>query len=326
MQVLISIIVPVYKVEMYLPRCINSLVNQTYTNIEILLIDDGSPDNCPRMCDEFAQSDSRISVIHKANGGLSDARNAGIEASTGKYCIFVDADDYIDLLTCEKIVQAISLYNEPDVISYRGIKETENNKCIKRYNEHQFTNKVFTGVSYMKAVLEQRYLPVEAWLYAYKRSYLRESNLLFTKGLLHEDIDFTPRALFLANSVVCISDYLYHYINRLNSISTVKDFSPNARHIYKTCLVLNEFFSSCTVELVRKLIMDQCVVTYLSAFVQGKMYHADKKKSFIDKDFVRANAYRSKTRWKSFLFCISPTLYYCIHKVLHIKLKNGDIK
>ena len=93
---LVSVIVPVYKVEKYLDKCIESIVGQTYENLEIILVDDGSPDNCPTMCDEWAQKDSRIKVIHKENGGLSSARNAGLDACTGDYIGFVDSDDWIE--------------------------------------------------------------------------------------------------------------------------------------------------------------------------------------------------------------------------------------
>ena len=92
---LISVIVPVYRTEAYLDRCIESIVDQTYTNLEIILVDDGSPDRCPQMCDEWARRDTRIRVIHKKNGGLSDARNAGMAAATGEYIGFVDSDDWI---------------------------------------------------------------------------------------------------------------------------------------------------------------------------------------------------------------------------------------
>ena len=92
---LVSIIVPVYKVEKYLDKCIESIVGQTYENLEIILVDDGSPDNCPAMCDRWAEKDSRIKVIHKENGGLSSARNAGLDACTGEYIYFLDSDDYI---------------------------------------------------------------------------------------------------------------------------------------------------------------------------------------------------------------------------------------
>ena len=92
---LISVIIPVYKVEKYLSKCVESIINQTYKNLEIILVNDGSPDNCGEICDEYAKKDSRIKVIHKENGGLSDARNAGIEIASGQYIAFVDSDDYI---------------------------------------------------------------------------------------------------------------------------------------------------------------------------------------------------------------------------------------
>ena len=96
-QDLISVIIPIYNVEQYLDRCIDSVKKQTYTNLEIILVDDGSPDNCGKMCDEYAEDDKRIKVIHKENGGLSDARNAGIEIATGEYITFIDSDDYVSL-------------------------------------------------------------------------------------------------------------------------------------------------------------------------------------------------------------------------------------
>ena len=108
---LISIVIPVYKVEKYLEKCIESIINQTYKNLEIIIVDDGSPDNCPQMCDEFAKSDKRIKVIHKENGGLSDARNAGIDIATGKYITFVDSDDYITNDYVEYMYNLIKKYN-----------------------------------------------------------------------------------------------------------------------------------------------------------------------------------------------------------------------
>ena len=96
MKPLVSIIVPIYKVEPYLRRCLDSIVNQTYTNLEIILVDDGSPDGCPQICDEYAAKDNRRVVIHKENGGLSDARNAGLDSCKGEYVSFVDSDDWVD--------------------------------------------------------------------------------------------------------------------------------------------------------------------------------------------------------------------------------------
>ena len=103
---LVSIIVPIYKVEPYLRRCLDSIVNQTYTNLEIILVDDGSPDGCPQICDEYVAKDKRIIVIHKENGGLSDARNAGLDICKGEYISFVDSDDILDLNAVEYMLNA----------------------------------------------------------------------------------------------------------------------------------------------------------------------------------------------------------------------------
>ena len=111
MQELISVIVPIYKVEQYLKRCIESIVNQTYQNIEIILVNDGSPDQCPAMCDAWAKRDARIQVIHKANGGLSDARNAGIDIAKGTYLCFVDSDDWIVPTYVETLYGMIQRYH-----------------------------------------------------------------------------------------------------------------------------------------------------------------------------------------------------------------------
>ena len=104
-EILISVIVPIYNVEAYLNRCVESIVNQTYQKLEIILVDDGSPDNCPRMCDGWASKDNRIKVIHKGNGGLSDARNAGLKIATGEYISFVDSDDWIDRKTFSLVME-----------------------------------------------------------------------------------------------------------------------------------------------------------------------------------------------------------------------------
>ena len=113
-QSLISVIVPVYKVEQYLDKCVESIVNQTYRNLEIILVDDGSPDNCPAMCDGWAKRDYRIKVIHKANGGLSDARNAGIAVASGEFIGFVDSDDWVAPFFYERLI-SILIDNDCDI-------------------------------------------------------------------------------------------------------------------------------------------------------------------------------------------------------------------
>ena len=126
MQPLISVIVPIYNVEKYLDRCVGSIINQTYKNLEIILVDDGSPDNCPQMCDDYAKKDSRIKVVHKENGGLSDARNAGMKVATGEYVSFIDSDDYISLDFYETLLETI-VDNDSDIVECSVVKFYEDN-------------------------------------------------------------------------------------------------------------------------------------------------------------------------------------------------------
>lgn len=111
MDPMISVIVPIYNVEKYLARCVDSIVNQTYKNLEIILVDDGSPDRCPQVCDDYAEKDSRIKVVHKKNGGLSDARNAGMAVATGEYISFIDSDDWIETSMFELLLNNIFQYD-----------------------------------------------------------------------------------------------------------------------------------------------------------------------------------------------------------------------
>lgn len=108
---LISVVVPIYNVEKYIEKCIDSIINQTYTNLEIILVDDGSPDKCGKICDEYAKRDKRIKVIHKENGGVSSARNIGLDNLNGEYVTFIDADDYISNNYCEELLNALKTEN-----------------------------------------------------------------------------------------------------------------------------------------------------------------------------------------------------------------------
>ena len=125
----ISVIVPVYCVEQYLEKCVSSIVNQTYKNLEIILVDDGSPDNCPQLCDDWQKKDKRIRVIHKENGGLSDARNAGLRASSGELVMFVDSDDWIAPEMAEKMEFAMRTYHADMVLCQFAKVFTAVNSC-----------------------------------------------------------------------------------------------------------------------------------------------------------------------------------------------------
>ncbi|MBQ9737111.1 MAG: glycosyltransferase [Clostridia bacterium] len=217
MMPLISVIVPIYKVEEYLDKCLESILAQTYKNLEIILADDGSPDNCPKICDEYAAKDERIRVIHKENGGLSDARNAGLEIATGDYIAFVDSDDYILPDMYEKLYKAIE-ENKADMSICNYVKVDESGKVISQ-NEKAFIKKgVLTPSEAMAILLENQgggY--IVAWNKLYKREIFKE--LRFEKGRLHEDEFFIHHAYGKCRKIACIEDGLYMYLQRGASIT-----------------------------------------------------------------------------------------------------------
>ena len=194
-----SIIVPVYNVEDYLEECVNSVRNQTYQDIEIILVDDGSPDRCPEICDNFAKEDERIQVIHKKNEGLSSARNIGLEMASGEYILFLDSDDYWN----EK--NALNkLYNEilklnfsADAVIYQAILEYPG-KILKIDREGREFPDDFNALSpeeEISEMLKRDLIPGGSWIMALKRSFLMNNSLYFQKGIKSEDTEWMFRLL-----------------------------------------------------------------------------------------------------------------------------------
>lgn len=211
MSRLISVIIPVYKVEAYLDECVASVVSQTHKKLEIILVDDGSPDNCPAMCDSWAQKDSRIKVIHKKNGGLSDARNAGLEIASGDYVAFVDSDDCIEPDMLEKLLSAL-LRTDSDIAAC-GIRNFGAAKGIWGCQDFVGTPEQI----YAKLYNETAY-PVAAWNKLYRRSCWEA--LRFPVGKLCEDTFTTYQLIHNAKRIAMIPEALYCYRIRPESIMT----------------------------------------------------------------------------------------------------------
>lgn len=210
---LVSVIVPVYMVEEYLSSCVDSIVNQTYKNLEIILVDDGSPDNCGKICDEYAQIDSRITVIHKENGGLSDARNAGIKTASGHYITCVDSDDYIAVDMVENLYNSIVKYDAD--ISICCTKKTAN-RDEDLYKETAFDVKLMSPDQAIEEGLYNTSFPLSAWGKLYRRKLFED--IEYPVGKLYEDL-FTTYKLFLkAKKIVYYSKVGYFYYYRSNSI------------------------------------------------------------------------------------------------------------
>ncbi len=210
---LISIIVPIYKVEEYLDKCIESIVNQTYTNLEIILVDDGSPDNCPLMCDEWAKKDSRIKVIHKTNGGLSDARNAGLSVATGSYIGFIDSDDWIRSDMYELLLS--NLINNNCDISVCGIQcVSENETFINTLTPNGFH--ILDADQAMLSIINEDLLKQPVWYKLYRRATIE--GIKFPIGKCHEDVFWSYKAIGNASRVCVCDDLCYFYRQRNDSI------------------------------------------------------------------------------------------------------------
>lgn len=209
----ISVIVPIYNVESYLHECINSIINQTYKNLEIILVDDGSPDNCPLICDKYAELDSRIIVIHKENGGLSDARNAGLDISTGELISFIDSDDFIDKEMYERLVYIQKTHNS-DIVRCDFKPCGSSNK--KHSIFHLRKEKNYYNLDALKALLSYKF-SCASWDKLYKRDCI--GGLRFKKDRNNEDMLFL---FYLLQNVSIVSEtnkVFYNYRIRENSIS-----------------------------------------------------------------------------------------------------------
>lgn len=212
----VSIIVPVYKVEKYLDRCIQSLIHQTLKDIEIILVDDGSPDNCPAMCNEYAKQDSRIKVVHKKNGGLSDARNFGIDAAKADFLAFVDSDDYIDSKMIENLLDGINRDHTDieacKIYSVTGDKVTEYDRDGNRLKD-KFP--IMTGMEYLKHYIAGE-IENATWNKLYRKSCF--DNVKFKVGRNNEDYlmfyDLCPKI----KSIGFIDYFGYYYVQREGSI------------------------------------------------------------------------------------------------------------
>lgn len=208
----IDIVIPIYKVEAYLHQCVDSVINQTYKSINIILVDDGSPDSCPQICDVYASKYKNISVIHKSNGGLSDARNAGFRACTSEFIMFLDSDDWLEPNAIEKMMELFVEY-DADIVCTHSMLEFEkktichdSTKDVETYNQRDA----------IKQVLNRK-INVSAWGKIYKRSLFK--GIEYPKGKLHEDIPVIFQILLKTGKVVVTKEAFHHYRQQNGSIS-----------------------------------------------------------------------------------------------------------
>ena len=222
---LISVIVPVYNVEAYLPSCVDSILNQTYQKLEILLVDDGSTDRCPQICDDYREKDGRIKVIHKENGGLSDARNAGMLASAAGLIAFIDSDDFVESTYIECLYRAM-VGNNADIAmcDYRKVEESTVFRPAHEPAPTGGTVACYGPVECLAALYQPKVHGMEflAWGKLFRKSLFTDNHILFPKGVLYDDTSTTYKLVYNAKKIVFVDLANYSYRIRPGSIMTSK--------------------------------------------------------------------------------------------------------
>lgn len=273
---LISIIVPVYKVQEYLDECVNSIVNQTYSNLEIILVDDGSPDACPLLCDNWAKKDRRIKVIHKRNGGLSSARNAGLEVASGDYIGFVDSDDFICKDAIYKLYNSINGKNDVGIVSGM-IYRYQNGEIFPFMDKWLISEEKRLPADRIAIATLSQKASFTVWNKLYRKSVL--TGVKFQEGHNNEDTLFMyDLGKSICNQNMCMLEipcYVYYYRYRDDSICTTSkkplaiDVLANYEYIMDDCKLVNvELY-----ELMRKLYL-KTLLSFVDSLLSNETWYS----------------------------------------------------
>lgn len=313
---LVSIVVPIYNVEDYLRECIDSILEQTYKNIEIILVNDGSQDNCGKICDEYGKRDRRIKVIHKKNGGLSDARNTGINEATGKYIAFVDSDDYVEKKYIELLYKAIKDNNTQ--ISQCGIFRIDNEKKLLGEFKYNY-NVVNNSRNMMIDVYNGKWENIVVWNKLYLKSLF--DNIKFPKGKIHEDEFTTYKIYYSVDKVSIIKQSLYNYRKNENSI-TGNNYNIKRLDVLEALNERKNFFYSIGDKQLYNMTLELYLCKLRESYAFIKKYISNKEVlNKILKEYrkiyikvVKENGISIKHRIKGIFFYIMPNIWFEIKK------------
>lgn len=281
-EVFLSVIVPIYRVEKYLNKCIDSILEQSYKDIELILVDDGSDDSCPQICDNYARTDSRIKVIHKENGGLSSARNSGMMIANGKYIWFVDADDWISADCVSAVWNKVQKYSM-DILMFDAdvVNETDQDFSQNNYirQEKIEPDLLFSGKDFFQNHYVKDAYRASACLNIFSHQYLKKHNLLFLEGYMHEDEDFTFRAIILAEKLLYMAEKLY--VRRYRYYSLMTDtFHEKQISDFLKIMQNNTQFVTYIKDLVFQKVYDRYIYDRINLLVD-RIKHSDiEDKSF----------------------------------------------
>ena len=279
----LSIIIPVYNVEQYLQCCVQSVITQTYQDLQVILVNDGSTDSSGILCDQLAQQDSRIQVVHKQNGGLSDARNAGLKVATGDYVAFLDSDDvYLHNDGLEQLM-ALAQIEQPDVLLFQAVDVYPHHQTARKaYDENYMAT--HTGAEVFAQLVRTQSFNMSACFQLIRRELLESHQLYFEKGLLSEDVDWSLRLWQHVSKVRAINLPLYGYQHREGSISTTYTIRNlrSYEHIFaKFVQLYNERVVDAHTELYWKTLMGYLAQMYTSClYAYGQIARKDRSEAY----------------------------------------------
>ncbi len=322
---LVSVIIPVYNVEKYIEECIDSVLAQTYQNIEIILVDDGSTDSSGQICDNYAENNKHIYVIHQQNGGLSAARNAGLLKADGEYVYFLDSDDYISSDAIEKLV-SITENDDSDVVFFDAISFFDNSdKEIKQNYIRNNRYSAAEGTVVFSQLQKNKEFHSAVPLLFLKKGFLKSNNINFCSGIYYEDMIFTFEVLCSARIVSQCKDALYYRRYRNNSIMTSKKnkkYFESAVEVYRSLLEFSEKNDILQENAVKKYICRNAFNVFNN---YNKLSFADKRAcrkelAAVKKDILTNNAF-GDTALKMRCYCHILWFIYKVFEKITGKLK-----
>lgn len=296
-----SIIIPVYNVEKYIKKCLDSVFNQTFTDYEVIIVNDGTKDKSMDIVKDYD-----LKVINQENKGLSAARNTGVKQAKGEYLIFLDSDDYIEKDLLKEINE--STKNNPDLIRFQIKEVFENTSIEKEYHEKSFDGK--NGVEAFEIIAKYHFVE-NAWAYAIKRNYYLENKFAFKEGTIHEDFGLMPLIIMKANIVNSISYVGYNYLQRQGSIMNQKDYEKTKKKVidfYNHYLYLKEEIDKTSLDSkVFKSFISNSVIIKICE-LEKKEYKEYKKRLKEDKVYDNLLTDTPFRKLKKLLFIISPKI------------------
>lgn len=327
MKALVSIVVPVYNVEKYLRQCLDSIINQTYSEIQIILVDDGSTDSSGMICDEYAGNDTRIEVVHQKNQGLSGARNTGIACSRGEYIIFVDSDDFIDTDMIRTFIDAME--PEVSIVSCGAVLCDEDGKFL--HSEHRSQSYKYIGKEQIKAMFHDRAYTVTAWGKLYSRKLFEE--VKFPLGKYHEDM-YTTYKLVDQSCGTLILDRAMYWYRQVGSSIMHQQFKEKHLDAIEANEIRAQFIQKNYPEFMEEAkasiayICCKCAEKMISSSCKDRRY----RKRILDalrpnlKSLFTVSDYSIRTKAFAVVYSISPAFVQLTFKgYLHMKRRMGKL-